>query len=88
MQESGSMQGVAADCAAKRRFFVIEFLNSRLDGAMHDATIGKPFDDLAEGLVAKQNRGDWTPLELFVAGVGVWEAGLRQCLNDGTTSAQ
>ena len=34
------------------------------------------------------SRGDRTPLELFLAGVRGWEAGLRQCLNDGTTSAQ
>jgi hypothetical protein len=25
-------------------------------------------------------RGDWTPLELFLAGVGDWEAGLRRIL--------
>jgi len=27
-------------------------------------------------------------IELFIAGIRGWEAGLRQCLNDGTTSAQ
>jgi hypothetical protein len=28
----------------------------------------KPFDVLAEGLLLKYSRGDWTPLELFLAG--------------------
>jgi hypothetical protein len=31
-----------------------------------------------------QCRGDWTPLELFIAGVRGWEAGLRRRLDDGT----
>jgi hypothetical protein len=39
--------------------------------------IRKPFDVLAEGFLSKKSRGDWTPLELFVAGVRCWEAGLR-----------
>jgi hypothetical protein len=29
----------------------------------------KPFDVLSEVLLSKTSRGDWTPLELFVAGV-------------------
>jgi len=29
----------------------------------------KPFDVLAEGLLVSSSRGDWTPLELFLAGV-------------------
>jgi hypothetical protein len=29
----------------------------------------KPFDVLAEGLISKNNRGDRTPLELFLASV-------------------
>jgi hypothetical protein len=28
----------------------------------------KPFDVLVEGLLSKNSRGDWTPLELFLAG--------------------
>jgi hypothetical protein len=28
----------------------------------------KPFDVLAEGLISEESRGDWTPLELFLAG--------------------
>jgi hypothetical protein len=38
----------------------------------------KPFDVLAEGLISKNNRGDWTPLELFIAGVQGWEGHLRR----------
>jgi hypothetical protein len=34
--------------------------------------IRKPFDVLAEGLLNEKSRGDWTPLELFVAGVREW----------------
>jgi hypothetical protein len=29
----------------------------------------KPFDVLAEGLLSEKSRGDWTPFELFLAGV-------------------
>jgi hypothetical protein len=36
----------------------------------------KPFDVLAEGLLLKNSRGDWTPLELFLAGVRGWDAGV------------
>jgi hypothetical protein len=32
----------------------------------------KPFDVLAERLLSKNNRGDKTALELFVAGVRGW----------------
>ena len=37
-----------------------------------------PLNVLAKGLIAKKDRGDWTPLELFVAGIQGWEAGLRR----------
>jgi hypothetical protein len=37
----------------------------------------KPFDVLAEGLLSEKSRGDRTPLELFIAGVGGWEGHLR-----------
>jgi hypothetical protein len=40
--------------------------------------IRSPFDFLAEGLVSKNSRGGKTPLELFLAGVRDWEAGLRR----------
>jgi hypothetical protein len=38
----------------------------------------KPFNALAEGLVSENSRGDKTAIELFIAGVRPWEAGLRQ----------
>jgi hypothetical protein len=47
----------------------------------------KPFDVLAEGLVANNGRGDKTAIELFMAGVRGWEAGLRRRLDDGKPSA-
>jgi hypothetical protein len=40
-------------------------------------TMRKPFDVLAEGLISEKSRGDWTPLELFLAGVG---AGKPDCV--------
>jgi hypothetical protein len=40
----------------------------------------KPFDVLAEGLSVASSWGDWTPLELFIAGVQYWEAELRRRL--------
>jgi hypothetical protein len=42
----------------------------------------KPFDVLAEGLISKNNRGDKTPLELFVASVRGWEAAVRRRMTD------
>jgi hypothetical protein len=39
-----------------------------------------PFGVIAEGLLSKNSRGDKTAIELFVAGVRGWEAGLRRFL--------
>jgi hypothetical protein len=36
----------------------------------------KPFDIFAERLDFKKSRGDWTAIELFLAGIRGWEAGL------------
>jgi hypothetical protein len=47
-------------------------------------TMRKPFDVLAEGLLLRNNRGDRTAIELFVAGVQGWEAGLRRNLARAT----
>jgi len=33
-----------------------------------------------------RGRGDWTPLELFLAGIRGWEAGLRRRIDDGKPS--
>jgi hypothetical protein len=43
----------------------------------------KPFDILAEGLISKDSRGNRTAIELFMAGIRGWEAGLRRRLDDG-----
>jgi hypothetical protein len=43
-------------------------------------TMKKPFDVLAEGLISEKSRGDWTPLELFLAGVRGWKACLQQLI--------
>ena len=44
----------------------------------------KPFDVLAEGLISKNSRGDKTAIELFLAGIRGWEAGLRRWMDNGT----
>ena len=49
-----------------------------LEAATPIPEIGKPFDVLAEGLISEKSRGDRTPLELFLAGIRGWEAGLRR----------
>jgi hypothetical protein len=38
----------------------------------------KPFDVLAEGLISRQSRGDWTPVELFLRGAASIEAHIRR----------
>jgi hypothetical protein len=38
-------------------------------------------DVLADGLVSKLSRGDRTAIELFLAGVGMWEARLQQLVD-------
>jgi hypothetical protein len=48
----------------------------------------KPTAEFDDGLPKTSSRGDKTAIELFIAGIRGWEAGMRQCLNDGTTSAQ
>jgi hypothetical protein len=45
----------------------------------------KPFDVLAEGLISLKSRGDWTPLELFVAGVQGLPAAIRGLLCQAAT---
>ena len=38
----------------------------------------------ADGIFGSVNRGDKTPLELFLAGIRGWDGGLRHQVNDGT----
>jgi len=40
----------------------------------------RPFNALAEGLVSENSRGDKTAIELFLASVRGWEAGLLRIL--------
>jgi site-specific DNA recombinase len=47
-----------ADYAAKRRILEIICLNCSLDGVSLVATMRKPFDMLAKGLLQKDSRGD------------------------------
>ena len=43
----------------------------------------KPFDVLAEGLLSKISRGNKTAIELFLAGLGGWDAIMRRRMDDG-----
>jgi hypothetical protein len=45
----------------------------------------KPFDVLAEGLISKNNRGDKTAIELFLAGIRALPVSLRATLICATT---
>jgi hypothetical protein len=47
----------------------------------------KPFDVLVGGLVSEKSRGDWTPLELFIAGIRVWQSWLRPTLDAITATS-
>jgi len=62
-------QWLVADYHVRRRILGIVCLNCRLDDATLVCEMRKPFDVLAKGLVSKKSRGDWTRLELFLAGV-------------------
>lgn len=59
--------------AAKRQLLEIVFSNFVLDGATLCYEVNKPFDVLIEGLEMSQTRGDWTPVELFLAGIRVFD---------------
>jgi len=61
-------------------------LNCRLDDATLVCEMRKPFAVLAEGLISKDSRGDRTAIELFVAGVRGWGAGLRRRLEDALSN--
>jgi hypothetical protein len=47
----------------------------------------KPFDALAERVVSKDSRGDWTPLELFLAGIRALTLQLSIGDTDGALSS-
>ena len=69
---------LTADYAEKRKILDIVWLNCRLDDVTLCPQIRKPFDALAQGLVSEKGGGGRTPIELFVAGVGDWEAATVQ----------
>jgi len=58
LSQSLRSKWVAADYAAKRRILEIVCLNCSLDDVNLCATMRKPFDLLAKGLVSKDSRGD------------------------------
>ena len=57
---------LTADYAAKRRILEILCLNCSLDGVSLVATMRKPFDLLAKGLVSKDSRGDCPSFEPLI----------------------
>lgn len=70
-------QWLTADCAAKRKILEIVCLNCRLDAEKPAFFLRKPFDALADGLPLKNNRSNRTPVELFLAGLGIWTRDVR-----------
>ncbi len=58
LSQSLRAKWVTADYAAKRRILEIVCLNCTLDDVNLCATMRKPFDLLAKGLVSKDSRGD------------------------------
>jgi hypothetical protein len=64
---------VGTGICSKQRILDILCLDFSLDGVSLCPTMKKPFDILAEGLISKQSRGDWTPIELFLRGAAAIE---------------
>mgnify|MGYP001043544914 CR=1 FL=1 len=58
LSQSLRSQWFTADYAAKRRIVEIICLNWKLDGVSLIATMRKPFDMIAEGLIWKNSRGE------------------------------
>ena len=71
-RKSFAENGLSSDYEVKRRILEIVFLNCDLVDTTLVATIRKPFDALAEGLISKDSRGDRTAIELFAHGVRAW----------------
>jgi hypothetical protein len=60
---------LTADYSAKRRILEIVLLNCRLDDVNLVATIRKPFDVIAEGLLVSSSRGDRRSFEPLIAAI-------------------
>jgi hypothetical protein len=58
-------------------------LNSTLGGIALCPERRKPFDLSTEELPPEKNRGDRTPIELFVEGIQGWKGRLRRKVIDG-----
>jgi hypothetical protein len=54
----------------------------RLEDATLCPVIRKPFDVLVKGLLVPQSGEARTAIELFIAGIQGWEAGLLRILDD------
>ena len=59
---------------------MLHYLNTIYEPQLSSRQMKKPFDVLAEGLLTKNSRGDWTPIELFGAVVEAWDSHLQACL--------
>ena len=62
----------------RREILDLVCLNRTLGDVSLELVKRKPFDVFAERLNLKNSRDNKTPLELFLAGVRGWEAGLRR----------
>ena len=48
---------------------------------------GSQYDHNMNAMPLQRSRGDWTSLELFVAGVRGWEADLRRQMDEGKANS-
>jgi hypothetical protein len=60
-----------------------QILNHTTTAGTCTASSKNPLPLPAMGFLRQTSRGDWTPLELFLAGVRGWEAYPRRRLDDG-----
>ncbi|MBC8113829.1 MAG: hypothetical protein H7062_05590 [Candidatus Saccharimonas sp.] len=74
---------LSADYSTELSVLDIDCLNGLLDGATFSRAMRKPFDVLVEGLLVSSSRDDRTAIELFLAGLGSWDTGVRRQLGNG-----
>jgi len=70
-----------SNTTARRQILDSICLNRQVSDVTLVTTKRKPFDFFVERLDLKKNRGDRTPLELFLAGLRGWDGGLRSSIN-------